>query len=187
MRPPVLLLIDLQKGFDEIAARIRRNNLEAETRVLSLITLWREKHWPIIHVRHDSVHATSPFRPNHIGNEPMNIALEEPGEPVLRKTVNCAFIGTDLAQRLEEMGRPDVIVAGASTDHCVSTTVRSGNNRGFSMTLVEDACFTFDRQTPNGAVVPADTVHAAHIASLSGEFARIATAAEIVAEYSPRN
>ena len=65
MRPPVLLLIDLQKGFDEIAARIRRNNLEAETRVLSLITLWREKHWPIIHVRHDSVHATSPFRPNH--------------------------------------------------------------------------------------------------------------------------
>lgn len=182
MKPPVLLLIDLQKGFDEIAARIRRNNLEAETRVLSLITVWREKGWPVIHVRHDSTRPTSPFRPGQIGNDPMNIAVEQPGEPVLRKTVNCAFIGTDLPQHLEGLGRPDVIVAGASTDHCVSTTVRSGDNCGFSMTLVEDACFTFDRETPSGAVVPAETVHAAHIASLSGEFARIVTAAGLIAE-----
>jgi len=182
MSPPVLLLVDLQKGFHEIAARLPRNNLEAETRVLSLITLWREKGWPVIHVRHDSTLPASPFRPGHIGNEPMTIAEEQAGEPVLRKTVNCAFVGTDLGQRLEELGRPEVIVAGASTDHCVSTTVRSGNNRGFSMTLVEDACFTFDREAPDGTVVPANTVHAAHIASLSGEFARIVTAAALIAE-----
>lgn len=184
MSPPVLLLIDLQKGFDEIAARVHRNNLEAEGRVLSLLTFWRDRGWPVIHVRHDSVRATSPFRPGHIGNEPMTVALDEPGEPVLRKTVNCAFIGTDLGERLEGMGRPDVVVVGASTDHCVSTTVRSGDNRGFSMTLVEDACFTFDRETLDGTVIPADTVHAAHIASLAGEFARITTAAALIAELS---
>lgn len=184
MSPPVLLLINLQKGFQEIAARLPRNNLEAEARVLSLITLWREKGWPVMHVRHDSTEPTSPFRPGYIGNEPMTIAEEQPGEPVLRKTVNCAFMGTDLAQRLEEMGRPEVVVAGASTDHCVSTTVRSGSNRGFSMTLVADACFTFDRQAPDGTVVPADTVHLAHVASLSGEFARVVSAAGLIAELS---
>lgn len=182
MKPPVLLLIDLQKGFNEIAARVPRNNLEAESRVLSLLTRWRDKGWPVIHVRHDSTRPTSPFRPGHIGNEPMTIAEEQPGEPVLRKTVNCAFLGTDLAQRLEAMGRPEVIVAGASTDHCVSTTVRSGNNRGFAMTLVEDACFTFDRTRPDGKIIPAETVHNVHVASLSGEFARIATAAGLIAE-----
>ena len=184
MSAPVLLLIDFQKGFDEIAARVRRNNLEAEGRALSLIELWREKGWPIIHVRHDSVRPDSPFRPGHVGNQGMNFAAELPGEAVVRKTVNGAFIGTDLAERLKALASPPLIVAGASTDLCVTTTVRLGNDLGFAMTLVADACFTFDRPLPDGSVVPAETVHNAHIASLDGEFARIASAATIVAENS---
>ncbi|MCL4767389.1 MAG: cysteine hydrolase [Hyphomicrobiaceae bacterium] len=182
MTPPVLLLIDFQKGFDEIAARTHRGNIEAEGRALALLTFWRENGWPLIHVRHDSIRPQSPFRPGHIGNQAMSFAAEEPGEPVVRKSANSAFIGTDLAQRLEALGRPRVVVAGASTDHCVTTTVRMGSDLGFAMTLVEDACFTFDRPAPNGTVVPADTVHLAHVASLSGEFARIVTAAGLIAE-----
>jgi len=184
MNPPVLLLIDYQKGFDQIAARTRRNNIEAEGRAMALITFWREKDWPLIHVRHDSVEPQSPFRPGQIGNKAMSFAAEEPGEPVIRKSVNSAFIGTDLARRLDALGRPEVIVAGATTDHCVSTTVRMGANLGFTMTLVEDACFTFNREAPGGTVLPADTVHAVNIASLSGEFARIITAAGLIAELS---
>ena len=184
MTPPVLLLIDFQKGFDEIAARQRRNNLEAEGRALSLIELWREKGWPLIHVRHDSVHETSPFRPGHIGNQGMNFTAELPGEPVIRKTVNSAFIGTDLGERLRALGSPEVIIAGASTDHCVTTSVRTGSDLGFRMTLVADACFTFDRTSPSGTVIPAEAVHEAHIASLDGEFARIKSASAVIAEYS---
>src|SRR5690606_28815911 len=135
MSPPVLLLIDMQKGFDEIAARVHRNNLEAEGRVLSLLTFWRDRGWPVIHGRHDSVRATSPFRPGHIGNEPMTVALDEPGEPVLRKAVNCAFIGTDLGERLEPMGRPGVVEAGGRKGVCVPTTESSGCNRGFWIIL----------------------------------------------------
>lgn len=186
MKPPVLLLIDYQKGFDQIAARTRRNNIEAEGRAMALLTFWREKGWPVLHVRHDSVEPESPFRPGTIGNKPMSFAIEEPGEPVIRKTVNSAFIGTDLAGRLDGLGRPDVMVAGATTDHCVSTTVRMGANLGYAMTLVEDACFTFDRKAPNGTVVPADTVQAAHIASLSGEFSRVTTAASLISELAAR-
>lgn len=182
MKPPVLLLIDYQKGFDQIAARTRRNNIEAEGRAMALLTFWRENGWPVIHVRHDSVEPESPFRPGTIGNQPMSFAIEEPGEPVIRKTVNSAFIGTDLAERLDAFGRPAVIVAGATTDHCVSTTVRMGANLGYATTLVEDACFTFDRAAPNGTILPADTVHASHIASLSGEFARVVTSAGLIAE-----
>ena len=184
MNPPVLLLIDYQKGFDEIAVRVRRNNLEAEGRGLTLIEFWREKRWPIIHVRHDSTRSDSPFRPGVFGNQAMNFAAEQPGEPVVRKIVNNGFVGTDLADRLRALDAPQIVVAGASTDHCVTTTVRGGSDLGFPMTLAADACFTFDRPLPDGTVVPAETVHNAHIASLDGEFARIASAAEIVAEFS---
>ncbi|MGE8942986.1 cysteine hydrolase family protein [Leptospira interrogans] len=184
MNPPVLLLIDYQKGFDEIAVRVRRNNLEAEGRGLTLIEFWREKRWPIIHVRHDSTRSDSPFRPGVFGNQAMNFAAEQPGEPVVRKIVNNGFVGTDLADRLRALDAPQIVVAGASTDHCVTTTVRGGSDLGFPMTLAADACFTFDRPLPGGAVIPAETIHEAHIASLDGEFARIASAAEIVAEFS---
>jgi nicotinamidase-related amidase len=183
MNPPVLLLIDYQKGFDEIAVRVRRNNLEAEGRGLTLIEFWREKRWPIIHVRHDSTHSDSPFRPGVFGNQAMNFAAEQPGEPVVRKIVNNGFIGTDLADRLRALDAPQIVVAGASTDHCVTTTVRGGSDLGFPMTLAADACFTFDRPLPDGTVVPAETVHNAHIASLDGEFARVASAAELVSEF----
>ncbi|HEX7074348.1 MAG TPA: cysteine hydrolase family protein [Hyphomicrobiaceae bacterium] len=182
MMRPVLLLIDFQKGFDFIAARTRRNNIEAEARAMALLTLWREKGWPVIHVRHDSTEPQSPFRPGSVGNRAMGFAEEQEGEAVVRKTVNSAFIGTDLAERLDALGRPQVVVAGATTDHCVSTTVRMGANLGYTMTLVDDACFTFDRMAPNGDVIPAEAIHAAHVASLSGEFARIATAAAMIAE-----
>ena len=184
MNPPVLLLIDYQKGFDQIAVRARRNNIEAEGRAMALLTFWREKGWPVLHVRHDSEEPQSPFRPGQIGNQPMSFAAEEEGEPVVRKTVNSAFIGTDLAERLDALDRPAVVVAGATTDHCVSTTVRMGANLGYAMTLVEDACFTFDREVPGGTVLLADTVHAVHIASLAGEFARIMTSAGLIAELS---
>ena len=186
MNPPVLLLIDYQKGFDQIAVRARRNNIEAEGRAMALLTFWREKGWPVLHVRHDSEEPQSPFRPGQIGNQPMSFAAEEAGEPVIRKTVNSAFIGTDLAERLDALDRPQVVVAGATTDHGVSTTVRMGADLGYAMTLVEDACFTFDREAPNGTVLPADMMHAVNIASLSGEFARVVTSAGLIAELKRR-
>ena len=74
MKPPVLLLIDYQKGFAQIAARTRRNNIEAEGRAMALLTFWREKRWPVLHVRHDSVEPGSPFRPGTIGNQPLDAA-----------------------------------------------------------------------------------------------------------------
>jgi nicotinamidase-related amidase len=182
MTPPVLLLIDLQKGFDEIAAKTPRNNLNAEAHAMRVLQFWRERGWPIIHVRHDSIRPDSPFRPGRLGNQPMDFAAEQPGEPVIRKTANGAFIGTDLEARLIALDRPPVVVCGAASDHCVSATVRMASDLGFTTTLVEDACFTFDRRAADGHVIPAATVHAANVASLSGEFARVVATGPLLAE-----
>jgi nicotinamidase-related amidase len=182
MTPPVLVLVDFQKGFDEIAARVPRNNLNAEAHAMRLLEFWRERGWPLIHVRHDSSRPDSPFRPGRLGNQPMDFASEQPGERIVRKSRNTAFIGTDLEARLLALDRPPLVICGAATDHCVSATVRMASDLGFPTTLVEDACFTFNRDGPEGYAIPAATVHAANVASLSGEFARIIATGPLLAE-----
>src|SRR5258705_4987665 len=163
--PPVLLLVDFQRGFEEIVAKLPRNHLVAEAHAAKVIEFWREKGWRVIHVRHDSTRPHSVFRPGRPGNHEMDFAIALPGEPVVRKQVHSAFIGTDLADQLTALGKPPVIVAGATTDHCVSTTVRMGANLGFDMVLAGDASFTFARTGPDGRTIAADDVHAAHLAS----------------------
>lgn len=182
--PPVLLLIDFQEAFREIAATLPRNEPGAEDRAALLLADWRERGLPVIHVRHDSVEPGSRFRPGADGHPFQPFARPLPGEAVVAKSVNSAFIGTDLQARLDALGQPPLVVCGATTDHCVSTTVRMAGNLGFAVTLAADACFTFDRVAPGGAVIPAAALHAAHLASLDGEFARVRTTESILSALS---
>lgn len=66
------------------------------------------------------------------------------GEPLLQKHVNCAFIGTDLEQRLRAHGYDTLVIVGLTTPHCVSTTTRMAGNLGFRAFIVADATAAFD-------------------------------------------
>ncbi|MEJ2020380.1 MAG: isochorismatase family protein [Maritimibacter sp.] len=97
--PRALILIDFQIGFDDPAWG-GRNNPGAEANAARLLAHWREKGWPIFHVRHLSTEPRSPLNPanGQVAFKPEVAPLE--GEPVLEKQVNSAFIGTDLEDRL---------------------------------------------------------------------------------------
>lgn len=170
----VLLPVDMQRAFDHPSWPRRWNN-GLDVNGMRLLQGWRERGRPIIHVRHDSVEPGSTLRlgePGHAfraGFEP------QPGEPVVGKSVNSAFIGTDLDLRLRRAGVDSVVVFGISTDMCVSTTVRVGANLGYRMILVPEACDCFDLPGPDGEVIPAEVIHRAHVATLAFEFARLAT------------
>ena len=110
----------------------------------------------------------------------MAFARAQAYEPVIRKAVNSAFIGTELEKRLRAMGINELVIMGITTDHCVSTTTRMAANLGFKVTLVGDACFTFDRADLDGGTIPAETVHRVELAILGAEFATITTTSEIV-------
>ncbi len=168
----VLLPIDMQRAFDQ-APWPRRWNQHLDRNGLALLAAWRAAGRPIIHVRHDSVQEGSTLRPGQPGNAHRPGFEPAPGEPLVTKSVNAAFIGTDLDLRLRRLGADTIVVFGVSTDMCVSTTVRVGSNLGYRVIVVGDACDCFDLPDGEGGTIPAETVHRTHLATLGFEFATV--------------
>jgi nicotinamidase-related amidase len=180
-RRTALIVVDVQKAFDEWeAAGNRRNNPDAVERIVRLLADFRAKQAPVIHIRHASLHPTSRFRPDQSGFDAKDEVREQSREPVIVKQVNSAFIGTDLEARLRQMEIENVIIVGATTNHCVETTTRMAGNLGFKAKLVRDATWTFDREGADGELYTADQVHAMSLANLKDEFAEIVTTDEVM-------
>ncbi|MCZ4092058.1 MULTISPECIES: isochorismatase family protein [Sinorhizobium] len=180
----VLLPIDMQQAFDAAPWPPRWND-RVDENGLALLAAWRAAKRPIIHVRHDSVEDGSTLRPDRPGNAFRAGFGPKGEEPLVTKSVNAAFIGTDLDLRLRRLGANTVVLFGISTDMCVSTSVRVGANMGYRMILVEDACDCFDLPDGAGGVVPARDIHRAHVATLRAEFASVVTTGELLATLGP--
>jgi nicotinamidase-related amidase len=178
----VLIVIDVQRAFDEWeAAGKRRNNPEAVARIVELLSAFRDSGTPIFHIRHQGTRPNSSFAPASTGYPVKHEAREIGGEPVIVKRVNSAFIGTDLENRLRAADIKTLVICGATTNHCVETTTRMAGNLGFDARLVRDATWTFDRVGPDGDAYSAEDIHAMTLANLNGEFARIVSASEVIA------
>jgi nicotinamidase-related amidase len=175
----VLLPIDMQRAFD-FAPWPRRWNDEVDDKALAVLDAWRAAGRPVVHVRHDSVEPGSTLAPGQSGNALRSGFEPQGAEPLISKSVNAAFIGTDLDLRLRRMGVDTVVTFGISTDMCVSTTVRVGSNMGYRMILIADACDCFDLSDGAGGVVKAEDIHRAHVATLRAEFATVVSAEELL-------
>jgi nicotinamidase-related amidase len=167
-----LLLIDLQKGFDAPKWG-RRNNPQMEGRIVALLGAWRASRRPVIHARHMSTFADSPLRPGQAGNDFKSLTAPAQGELVIEKQVNSCFIGTSLEAELRRRGLEALVIAGLTTNHCVSTTARMAGNLGFKAWVVSDATATFDRVGPDGVRYPAEQIQAIALCDLHGEFATV--------------
>jgi nicotinamidase-related amidase len=169
----LLLVVDVQQGFDAPSWG-RRNNPGMEARVAELLDAWRSSNRPVIHVKHMSTEPASPLRPDQPGNAFKVVAAPRPDERVIEKRVNCGFIGTTLEAELRAAGHQTLVIAGLTTNHCISTTARMAGDLGFDTWVVSDATATFDRIGPDGLRYPAEQIHAIALSDLHGEFATIA-------------
>lgn len=90
-------------------------------------------------------------------------------EIVLTKTCGGVFNGTNIEYVLRNLGIRELIIAGVITSGCVEVAVRDAADRGFSVTLVEDACSTWSAE-----------MEAAAIRAMSEIYAKVLPTAEIL-------
>jgi len=180
MAADVLILIDQQKAMEDPRWG-PRNNPDAEANIARLLAAWRKNGWPLIHVKHDSTRPQSPFRPGQEGNDFKPLTAPLAGETVIAKKVQSAFIGTDLTQRLEAMGRPPLVICGVLLANSVEATVRVAANLGFTVRLPADACWSCDKRDLTGRLWLAEEVHQLTLALLDGEYASVTTTDAVLA------
>lgn len=171
---PALVLIDLQKGFEDSNYwGAERNNPDAEKNAAELLDIWRNAALPIFHIQHCSTLASSPLNPAHKGNDFMDLVRPKVSETIIQKNVNSAFIGTNLKELLDQQNISELVIVGLTTDHCISTTTRMASNLGFDTILVSDACATFNKTGIDAQNFSAELMHQTALASLDKEFARV--------------
>ena len=167
-----LVVVDVQRAFDDLAYWGRRNNPECEANIASLIGAWRDAGRPLVFVRHEFESHDHAFK---------DVVTGEP-DLLVSKQVNSAFYGSpDLDGWLRENGIGSIALCGITTDHCVETTARMGANLGYDVLFVLDATHTFDRTGPDGTVMTADELARATATSLHEEFAASVRTEQLVA------
>jgi nicotinamidase-related amidase len=86
---PALMVVDVQRGFDDAGYWGARNNPACEDNIAALIALARGRNWPLIYVRHDSTEAGSPLHPSEPGNAFKDVVTGEPDVLVSKHTNSC--------------------------------------------------------------------------------------------------
>jgi nicotinamidase-related amidase len=177
-----LVIIDVQKGIDDPSWG-RRNNPQAEANIARLLDAWRAAGQPIFHVKHNSTEPQSSYRPGQPGNNFKPEVQPLPGETVVEKTTNSAFIRTDFEQRLRARDIHTLVITGVITNNSVEATVRMAGNLGFDTYVVSDATATVDKRDLVGRLWPAEDVHALSLANMQGEYATVITTADALASF----
>jgi nicotinamidase-related amidase len=134
---------------------------------------------PVIHVQHKG----KPGGAFDLDDERGRIVRELApacAEPVVQKPLPNAFADTDLAEKLEEAGRKQLVIAGFMTHMCVSSTARAALDHGYRVTVPAAACATRDLPAPDGGVMTATDLHRAALTALADRFAIIAKDAAAV-------
>jgi len=148
----VLMVLDTQDNmFDEEFSVHDPEGILA--RLEDLISSAKQSNVPVIFVRNNGGEG-EPDEPGTPGWELHSRIRPEIEEDVIDKTSSDAFDGTDLEDRLHRSGINHLFVAGMQTEMCVRTTCLSALEKGFNVTLVEDAhtTFDFDEQTAIDAI-----------------------------------
>ncbi len=131
-----LLLIDVQVAV--VADAYERDAVVAN--IAALADRAREEDVPVIWVQHSDENTPK-------GSEGWQYVPEltlRDQEPLIHKTYPDSFDDTNLEEVLAAAQVGRLVVAGASTDQCIRSTLHSAFTRGYDVTLVGDAHTTTD-------------------------------------------
>lgn len=176
----VLLLVDIQNDYFPGGAYEVPGSSAAATVAASLLSKFRQQRDPVVHVRHIAEKPDSTFfLPNTPGAELHAFVQPGPKEPVIIKHYPNSFRATNLLEVLRELGAKQLVITGMMTHMCIDATTRAACDLGFECTVVADACAA-PGQTHDGVKVPAEQVQAAFLSALSGSYAQVVKAADLL-------
>lgn len=158
-----LLLIDYQNTYTRGVMELDGWEAALDS-AADLLARARSAGAKVVHVVNDGGEGTPYDIREEIGRIHPRVAPVE-GEAVVVKTVPDAFVGTDLAERLDAAGNKDLVVAGFMTHMCVAFTTASAFLRGDRPTVVADACATRPLRTAV-AEVSAEQLHHGALATI---------------------
>jgi len=146
----VLLVVDVQVG-------VVRNAWEAP-RIIQNIGVAVQKARglgvPVIWVQHadgDLVHGSPDWQ-----LAPGLVPAE--GELRIDKQFNSSFEQTPLEETLARLGAAHIVLAGAATNWCIRATAYAALERGYDLTLIEDAHTTETMELENGMRIEAEAI-----------------------------
>lgn len=183
MNTTALIVIDIQNEYFENGGMELVNPIAASVNAGKIISHFRERKAPIIHIQHISPDpAKMPFfiagtaaADIHLNVKPLV------GEKVIQKHFPNSFRETELFDYLKASQITELVVVGMMTHMCIDATTRAAVDFGFPCTVIEDACATRDLQI-NGVTVNADNVHHAFLAALEFFYAQILTTENYLAQ-----
>ncbi|MFJ3893089.1 isochorismatase family protein [Streptomyces sp. NPDC090083] len=131
-----LLLIDVQVGV--VAEAYARDTVVAT--IAGLVEGARAASVPVVWVQHSDDNVP---RGSDAWQYVPELTRHEP-EALVPKSYPDSFEDTSLERVLAEAGVGHLVVAGASTDACIRSTIHGAFVRGYDVTLVADAHTTSD-------------------------------------------
>jgi nicotinamidase-related amidase len=146
----VLLVVDVQVGVVSQAwdaPRVIANVAHAVERA-------RAKGVPVIWIQHadkELIHGSPAWQwvPELVPAD---------GERRIHKSFESSFEQTALEQELASLGATHIALAGAMTNWCIRATAYAALERGYDLTLIEDAHTTRDIALDDGAKIEAEHI-----------------------------
>lgn len=148
MTEQALLVIDMQAGM--LAEVPDADALTA--RLAALADRARAAGRPVIVIQHEA----SDLVPGSAEWQLAGPIAPRDGDVLVAKRNADSFIGTDLDERLRDLGVGRVVVTGLATEFCVDATARAALSRGYDLTLVADGHST--PAPPDGSGLSASTI-----------------------------
>jgi len=165
LRESAVILIDCQNTYREGVMQLDGVE-QALLNARKLLDRAREAGVPVFHIQHDAG-VGSPYDLTAANGQIADVVAPAQGELVLVKHFPDSFAGTSLQQQLEATGKKNLVLAGFMSHMCVNSTARSGFDRGYAVTVVENATATRDLPDGSGGTVKAADVQKVSLAGLA--------------------
>ncbi|QRN82274.1 isochorismatase family protein [Chloroflexota bacterium] len=124
----------------------------------------RERGIPVIWIQH----VNQKLVPGSSGWQIIPPLEPLPNEIQIEKHFNSAFEETDLENTLARLNITHIVLAGVLTNWCIQSTAYAALDKGYDLTLIEDAHTTDDFELDNGETIKATQIIQAFNITIGG-------------------